>query len=129
MGSNNGDGGVSWNFRYYYPCQTVSDLIRNNIIEDNQPYNAGIKVAQNVSIANNWWGTFVSGQIEQTIHDYQGSSCLGKISFQPSLSARPFHTIQNVTFSETGLPPKTAWSISLNGTLHTSTGSLNDFPS
>ncbi len=63
-------------------------IIGNNIFDNS--YNVYLQSAstlKNYSFPNNWWGTTTASEINQTIYDFKNDFNLGKVTFEPFLSA------------------------------------------
>lgn len=57
--------------------------ISNNNIQDNTDYNFRLIGSEDVTVANNWWGTTSKAQITQKIYDEGFDFNLGKVNFDP----------------------------------------------
>ena len=65
----------------------ATPTILNNNIYANTNYNIYLAVSNNVSATNNWWGTTDKQTISQKIYDNKNDFNLGKVNFEPFLTA------------------------------------------
>jgi len=71
----------------YGPCLLTATISHNNIY-DNSQYNFKlIQFSDNLTVANNWWGTTDNAKIEQSIYDFDKDFDLGSVDFTPFLTA------------------------------------------
>ncbi len=62
-------------------------IITNNNIQSSSQYNFRLQSPNNITAANNWWGTTDSSAISQTIYDNKNDFNLGSVNFTPFLTA------------------------------------------
>jgi len=61
----------------------LTATISNNNIQNNTDYNFKLVGSEDVTVANNWWGTTSTAQITQKIYDEGFDFNLGKVNFDP----------------------------------------------
>ncbi|MCW4010576.1 MAG: right-handed parallel beta-helix repeat-containing protein [Candidatus Bathyarchaeota archaeon] len=67
-------------------CSLPSATIVNNNIEGNTKINFQLATANNMTVADNWWGTTDTQAINQSIRDFKNDFNLGFVSFVPFLT-------------------------------------------
>ena len=69
-----------------YESDQLTATISNNNIQDND-YNFKLIGSEDVTVANNWWGTTNTEQIKQNIYDQEYDFNLGKVNTDPVLNS------------------------------------------
>ena len=71
----------------YSPYLLTSTISNNNIFDNTQYDFKLVQFSSDLTIANNWWGTTDTSAISQKIYDNNFDFNLGKVNFNPILTA------------------------------------------